>query len=174
MQEKAFCYFTTDSNVFAGVASLLILMCNVLNVASGNYTLPGWVVLIKYVAAVAVGVTFFTVIVFLGPTKDYRELFTGECLYLHGIGPLLTIISFCFLETGSAITWEQTALGVLPTLIYGIIYMIMAVGIGEHRGGWHDFYGFNRGGKWPVSFVLMLIGTYGLCILLQTIHNAMA
>ena len=30
---------------------------------------------------------------------------------------------------------------------------------------WEDFYGFNKDGKWPVSYGIMIAGTLVICLL---------
>lgn len=167
----AFRYFTTDSNLLSGAAALLITASDIALLVRGGDMLPEWAVAVKYVGTVAVMVTFLTVMVFLGPAASYKEMFADEGLFLHLIGPLLAALSFCALDPGAAIRWGQTALGVLPTLLYGGLYLVMVVIIGADRGGWEDFYGFNKGGKWPVSVALMLVGTYALCILLLLLRR---
>ena len=52
--------------------------------------------------------------------------------------------------------------------------MTMVVFIGASRGGWVDFYGFNIGGKWYLSFAVMLIATLLLSFGLRLWHNAFA
>ena len=49
--------------------------------------------------------------------------------------------------------------------LYGLLYLNKVVS----RKEWDDFYGFNRDGKWPLSFAAMLIGTALLCLLLSVL-----
>ena len=37
---------------------------------------------------------------------------------------------------------------------------------------WEDFYGFNKGGKWPISLALMLLGSFLICMALLLLQNA--
>lgn len=168
-----FRYFTTDSNLLSGMAALTVAVCQAWLLCAGNggAALPQWAVLLKYVGTVAVAVTFLTVVVFCGPAASYREMFADEGLFLHLIGPLLAALSFGLLDGGAAVGWGQTLLGVLPTLVYGALYFGMVIVRGEKNGGWEDFYGFNKGGKWAVSVAAMLAGTYVLCVLLMLLHN---
>jgi len=50
----------------------------------------------------------------------------------------------------------------LPVLLYGILYF--------HRvmvaKTWRDMYGFNKNGRWKLSFALMLLGTAVIAVLL--------
>ena len=63
------------------------------------------------------------------------------------------------------ITPLRSLLGLLPVLLYGLLYLNKVVS----RKEWDDFYGFNRDGKWPLSFAAMLIGTALLCLLLSVL-----
>lgn len=183
---RAFRYFTTLSNLLSGAAALLIVVCDALLLPSGGTVLPDWAALIKYIGTVAVAVTFLTVVIFLGPSSGYRVMFANEGLFLHLIGPLLAIASFCFLEKSAPLIWARTLLGMLPTFVYGVLYLVMVVFIGEGKAdavgcsdagekrGWDDFYGFNKGGRWAISMALMLIGAYALCAAILLLHNLTA
>ena len=168
---ETFQYFTTDSNVLAALAALLMLPFGVRGALAGELTLPLWATLVKYVGTASVTVTFLTVMVFLGPTQGYPAMFAGYGLYMHLIGPLLAILSFCLLETGLDLTWGQMLLGLLPTFVYGTTYLVMAVKRGKDKGGWEDFYGFNVGRRWFVSYIAMHIGTLVICVGLSALHN---
>jgi hypothetical protein len=36
---------------------------------------------------------------------------------------------------------------------------------------WEDFYGFNRDGKWPVAYALMVAGTAVICVVFYMVLN---
>jgi hypothetical protein len=36
---------------------------------------------------------------------------------------------------------------------------------------WDDFYGFNKNGKWPVMFAVMLTGTFLICLGLMALQQ---
>ena len=127
-----------------------------------NGGLPHGVWLLKYLGTASVTVTFLTVMVFLGPTMGYKSQLEGWSFYLHVIGPLLAIISFCFLERIWPLSCVVALLGLLPVLLYGILYLYKVVITKQ----WEDFYGFNKNGKWKISFSAMVIGTFLVCILL--------
>jgi hypothetical protein len=55
-------------------------------------------------------------------------------------------------------------LGMLPMLLYGAVYLYKVILAPEGRR-WEDFYGFNRGGMWPIAAVAMLAGTCAVCAL---------
>ena len=136
-------YFTVLSNILCAAGALAVLIS------------PG---------TAAVAVTLVTVLVFLGPTLGYKVLFQGQDLYLHLIAPLLAIGSFCFGERDYALHFSTALLGLVPVLLYGAFYLWQVVVRKPAR--WEDFYGYNKNGKWYVSFALMVVGTFLLCMLL--------
>ncbi|MBO4887080.1 MAG: hypothetical protein J5589_02045 [Firmicutes bacterium] len=163
---KSLRYFTTLSNVFSAI---LCLVAGIIEIAGGY---PGdGLMLVKYMSAVSVMVTFTTVMVFLGPIYGYKSQLSGAGMWVHLFGPLLAMAVFCFLEKTPELGWGQALLGLIPTIVYGSFYLYMVIIRTEKNGGWEDFYAFNRGGKWPISFGAMVVGTGVLCVLVTVLHN---
>lgn len=99
----SFRYFTTLSNVFAAIASIIVLVFNVKNAVNDEYAFPKWAVIVKYMATCAVSLTFITVALFLSPVlafngASYFLLFKGNSFFFHFFIPMLTILGFIFLE----------------------------------------------------------------------------
>ncbi len=161
---QALRFFTLLSNLFcAGICLLLVFFLR-----SG--ALPRWVWVLKYIGTAAVTVTLFTVMVFLGPSVGYKNLLCGAGFYYHLAGPLLAIVSFCFLERLFELSFALSLLGIVPVLLYGLVYLYKVVLCPEARR-WEDFYGYNKSGKWPVSFAAMLAGAFLICILLRFLYR---
>ena len=154
-------FFTLLSNLLCALASLLILF----TVRDG--ILPYGVWLLKYIGTAAVAVTFLTVVVFLGPTLGYRDQLAGFAFYLHISGPLIAVISFCFLERWYPLSFLLSLTGMLPVILYGAVYLYLVV----VKQKWEDFYGFNKNGKWAVSFLAMLAGSFLLCLILRFLYT---
>lgn len=155
----AFRYFTVQSNVFCAVAALLMCLAP---------TQP-WVWALKYTGTAAVTVTMLTVFLFLGPNMGYRELLTGRELFMHLITPLLAILSFLRFEKQD-MTVKTALLGVLPVLLYAVLYLYRVILAPEGKR-WEDFYGFNKGGKWPISLAAMLTGSLAVCMVFMLLQN---
>ena len=158
---KALRYFTILSNLFCAVASLLLLL---VRTQHGPAFVP-W--LLKYVAVCSVTVTFLTVMVFLGPSFGYKAMLAGRDLFLHLCGPLLALISFCFMEREYELSFFLSLLGILPVIVYGFVYLYEVVIIRQ----WDDFYGYNKNGKWPVSMAAMFIGGFLVCMLVRMLYH---
>lgn len=164
---KCFMFFTIDSNILAAVASLCMCIFSIKHIKDESVVIPKRLSLFKFVGTTAVTVTFLTVIFFLGPTMGYGIMFVGSSLFLHLINPLLCIISYAFLERSEALPLKYSLLGVLPTAVYGAVYVAMVVVTRK----WPDFYGFNIGGFWYVSLPVMLAATYLFAFCLWQIHK---
>lgn len=164
-------FFTNLSNIFVSVASLIMSIFNIRNLRTGSNVFPKWTMLLKFTATISVSVTFITVVVFLGPMfmamgQSYWVMFAGNCFFLHFTTPVIAIISILFFEKCETFEKKFAFLGLLPTVMYSIVYVVMVVFIGKDNGGWPDFYGFTFGGKMylvPISLIAM----YSLTILLS-------
>ena len=155
-------YFTIDSNILAGVSALVMLCSRAIKGTPSTFA-----TVFKYVGTAAVTVTLITVVVFLGPAAGYAKMFAGNNLYMHLIGPLLCVISFCWLDRGPKIQKSHMGTAFLPVFIYGLVYFVMVIVVKK----WPDFYGFNIGGKWYISFAAMMVGSFVINIILKALHN---
>ena len=158
---SAFRFFTVLSNLLCAVASLVMLIFELMG------TVPYGVWLFKYVGTAAVTVTLMTVLFFLGPTVKggYPELFAGSGIYMHLLGPLAAIVSCCFLENGT-LSLSYALLGMIPTILYGFLYLYKLKGAPVKKR-WEELYGFYRGGHWKISFTAMLAATFLICLMLM-------
>ena len=154
---ESFRYFTTLSNLFCALTALLLLLYELFG------AMPAWAVTLKYMGTVAVMVTFFTVFLFLFPaSRSIEGLFgNGSEIIMHVVTPLLALLSFLCFENRGLSAWV-IPLGILPVLLYGWMYLQRVV----LQKDWPDFYGFDRDGKWKLSFSLMTVGTVAIAVLL--------
>ena len=77
--------------------------------------------------------------------------------------------SFCLLEK-RGLSFSGSLLGMIPVTAYGFLYLYKVIFAPEDRR-WNDFYGFNKGGKWPLSLLCMLTGSFLLCMLYRKVQN---
>ncbi len=164
--KSAFRYFTCLSNVFCGAACLLVACFRM----AGQ--MPDWVFFLKYAGTAAVAVTMTTVFLLLAPSLGkggLKRLLAGSELFMHLLNPLIAVFTFCVLEK-RGMSLPEALWGLLPVALYGPWYLYRVVYAPEEKR-WEDFYGFNRGGKWPLFFTGMFLGTAGLCALLWWAQN---
>ncbi len=145
-------YFTALSNVLCAAAALAVVIGRLCG------SVPQAVLILKYVATCAVAVTMLTVLLFLGPMIGYKPLVTGPDFWLHLVCPILAILSLLLWDKPDA-PFGIVFLGVLPVLLYGAVYLYRVI-LAPPEERWDDFYGFNRGGRWPLSFAAMTAGAF--------------
>ena len=151
-----FRYYTTLSNIFAAVAAVPMIVSAVRSLAGGKTGVSRWAALLRFASTSMLTVTMMTVLCFLGLLYGYRSMYAGLNFWYHLVNPVLGILSFVLFEADCRLRKKDVLFGVLPTLLYGIVYVSMTVALGPERGGWPDFYGFNIGGFWYISVSVIL------------------
>ena len=116
----AFKYFTVLSNAFGGAMAAVWLAFAV--VGRGE-EVPRAIDLLKFTAAVCLGLTFMTVMVFLGPLYGYIAMLRSANLWFHLLIPLAAMGELVFLNERD-ISIKNCAGAMLPMLAYAIVYLI--------------------------------------------------
>ena len=168
---RTFCMFTVDSNILAALSMLLCIPYTVDGLRRGYYHLPDWIVVLMHISVTAVSLTFLVSLLILSPVKGFVLIFTGSRFFLHGVCPVLSILTFCCFINSHLVRLEEAPLALIPVFIYAAVYLVMVVFIGEERGGWNDFYGFATRIPIWISLVAILPVTAGIAALLRLGHN---
>lgn len=156
----SFRFFTVQSNLFCGLASLCMLLAPEAE----------WAWLLKYMGTSAVSLTFFTVLFYLAPAiGSFTKLIREENLFMHFLTPLMALASFCIWERRGMGPWIFLW-GMLPILLYGSLYLRKVV-FDKTDKAWDDLYGFNRKGRWPLALCAMLSANLIICLCLSAVQN---
>lgn len=170
-------YFTIESNLLCALSCLIVLIYNIRGIG-----IPKWALKLKYVGCVSVGVTMVVALAFLGPMVGFDQILGGINLFLHLIMPLLAIFSFILFEgeiqyknrfgersKNRPISLKESLLGIIPTLIYGLLYYYLVLIAGK----WEDFYSFNSGmleGKWYLVYIAIVLLALLLGVIIRGFH----
>lgn len=150
-------YFTVLSNVLEGAAALAWMISVG---ATGRET--RFVTVLKYIAAVCVGLTFVTVLVFFGPLYGYLSMYRSANFFFHLLIPLGAMAEFVLMNKESVSLSENLAAVGAP-LLYGSVYLInVLVQVPTDDPFEHDFYGFVLWGL-PVGigiFAVICVATF--------------
>ena len=168
---ESFRYFTTDSNILAAAAALVTAVCDLRIILGKANRLPHFAQLFKYIGTVCLMLTFATVMIFLMPNYGLELMISGTSFHMHVFAPLASLLTFVLLEKDAFIFFPETFYALAPIVIYGAVYIVEVVYIGEFNGGWMDFYLFNRQGQWMSTMIIMLAGAYIVCLLVRLMHN---
>ena len=168
---KAFKYFTVDSNVFAGLVSLVYLIFLCLLEKGKIKALPKWLNYLKLAATTGVTLTMMVTVFFLAPrtTTTYFAYFMNSNLFMHLVTPLLCIISFAFFEPVK-LSFAESLLGICPMILYAIYYIpniLLHLDNGKVLSE-YDWYGFLFAGLNTIWFVipllLLITWAFGICL----------
>lgn len=159
-------YFTMLSNLFVGAAAIAWLTnsfkrdkdggtgSSVESVGPGDASVR--IERLKYIAAASVGLTFATVMGFLGPIYGYKEMLSGFNLPLHLIAPVVAMAEIIFLSD-AAYTRRDNRLVIIPPVLYGLVYLanILINGIGEwpNTNDWYFFFAWG----YPIGFLIYAV-----------------
>lgn len=168
---RTFCMFTVDSNILAALSMLMCIPYTVDGLRTGYYHLPDWVVVLMHIAVTAVSLTFLVSLCILAPVKGFVLIFTGSRFFLHGVCPVLCIVTLCCFINSHIIRMWEALLALIPVAAYAAVYVVMVVVIGEDNGGWNDFYGFATRVPIWVSAAVILPLTFAIVMLLRLGHN---
>ena len=159
----AFLYFTTLSNLFVAVVSLILFILYIVSLKKDkNYVSEFWQVL-KMISVVSVAITFTMVVIFLAPADPSFNFFGGSQLFLHLLTPLAAVFSFIFFEYATKIRFRFFFTPIIFVLVYGVFYIVFAFTAKE--GTLVDWYGFmfqTGGVKAPVDPSKFNYGTFFL------------
>ena len=123
--KQTFTFYTENSNVFAAVVCLLVVLAQLRGLVTGR-PLPRWVKTLKFIAACCLTMTFLTVVLVLAPYYPEQGgvvflLTESSMLYHHLLNPLCVFVSFVFLERDPALPARCIPLALVPTVVYGAL-----------------------------------------------------
>ena len=167
---EGFKYFTVLSNVFGGGTALVWLLLTAGGVKGKALRA---LELLKYAAAVCLGLTFLTVMVFLGPIYGYFSMFVSANFFFHLMTPLAAMAEFVLLNR-QKISLKHSFLAMTPMAAYLVFYVIFNLVMGRGEDPFeYDWYGFLLWG-WPVGIVIAVVitlATFGISALLRLLNG---
>ena len=159
-------YFTVLSNIFCGIIAAVRLVRTFMHKKTS--------VLLKLMAASAVGLTFLIIAAFLQPLYPDLNLYERGNLYFHLLVPLFAMAEFVIIKTGAKIPFKYAVYSSVLALIYGTGYLvnILINGIGEWPDT-NDWYGFLNWG-YPIGmviFAMVVLMDFGIAAFLLFLNN---
>ena len=117
-------YYTRLSNLLALIAGIFVVIFIFRN-KEGE--LPKWLSLLRFITTIMLFVTFLISLFVLTPAVGsfYKMMIENQLKFHHLLCPLLSIVSFIFFEKGGRLSVKDNFLATMPTLIYGIIMLIL-------------------------------------------------
>lgn len=155
-----FRYYTVDANFFTGAACLVCAPMEFKAYKNEHYEFPLWAVMFKFIGIVSLALTFLVVVFFLIPMFGIDKMTEGSNVFMHFVIPVWCMLFFCLSGQGQRIRRELIPVSILPTVLYGIAYLIPLLGNdlnsiipGKHQ----DWYGFAQVGPALIAPVFLII-----------------
>lgn len=142
-------FFTVLSNLFEGLVSILWVV--VYLVTKGKTY--RWLETLKYVAAVAVFITFTVVLTFFAPLYGLLGMYKNANLFFHLLVPIVAVLEAILLSE-TDFSWKENFFVMIPPVLYGVGYIVnIAVNGMGHGPATNDFYWFLHWG-YPVGVLI--------------------
>ncbi|MCR5146807.1 MAG: hypothetical protein K6B70_05640 [Clostridia bacterium] len=170
-------FFTVQSNIFMGLMALICAIKEISVLKGKIKDVPIILYVLKLISTVAVGLTFITVVAYLGPISvgGLPSMLKNSNLFFHLLIPVISMINFAIFEKTDKIKFKYTFLGLIPTVLYAIFYLINVL-IHMENGKVspiYDWYWFAQAGIWQICIVvpLMMFVTYFISIVLWRVNK---
>ena len=164
-----FKFFTVDSNLFMGIISLIFVIKNK-SITKNMYRL-------KLMSTTAVSLTLIVVLAYLAPISQggLKSMLQNSNLFFHLIIPALSIINFTIFENTNKLKIKDTLYGLIPTIIYAILYVINLIIHIENNeiSPKYDWYWFAQNGilQAILTAITIITTTYIITLLLWKLNK---
>lgn len=160
--------FTTLSNILAAFSAAMCLPFQIDGLRRDRYHLPSWIVIVMYVGTVGVFLTFSSAMTLITAYQGFvKAMFAKSSLFMHTINPILITILFVLVISDARIKFSYSFIAMIPVAVYMLLYFFMVFVFKV----WNDHYKTNAFFPWPISLILMLALSFGICQLIRVLHN---
>ncbi len=170
-----FKYYTQLSNIFSMLAALTVAIFTARDLIKNTDSTLEIVRLLKFSSACCLTETLLVTMFVLAPMGMmggfFPLMFEGPNLYHHFLCPIVSVLSLCVLDKGEKITLRHCVYSMVPTLIYGVVAVILNL-----TKVWHGPYPFLYVYEQPLYMsiiwaVVILGGAFVITILVRILAN---
>ena len=165
---SVFFFFTVQSNIFIMLMALIFLINEVVVLITNKSFINQTILHIKYVATVAITVTFLVFFTMLAPLMGVDYLLSFNNFSLHAIVPILAIVDFFLFDKDIKLTYKSSLLATISPICYVIFVYIGAIFKLEYSENLHypyfflniDTNGFlfEKGTMGIIPWIIILLG----------------
>lgn len=177
---RVFIFYTTDSNLFAMIVSVLYAVFAIKALTGGiglgdvaSSGLLSALQMLRFMAATGLTITFLVVVFVLSRAEECgglkHLLLDDSMLFTHFLCPVASMISFLFLEDTSLLGKNAVFVCLIPTLCYAVLAIVMNL-VRRWEGPYPFLKIYENGWKksllWivilPLAFLLIAAGLLAL------------
>ena len=165
---SVFFFFTVQSNIFIMLMVLIFLINEVVVLIANKSFINQTLLHIKYVATVAITVTFLVFFTILASLMGIDYLLSFNNFSLHAIVPILAIVDFFLFDKDIKLTYKSSLLATISPICYVIFVYIGAIFKLEYSENLHypyfflniDTNGFlfEKGTMGIIPWIIILLG----------------
>ena len=165
---SVFFFFTVQSNIFIMLMALIFLINEVVVLITNKSFVNQTLLHIKYVATVAITVTFLVFFTMLAQLMGVDYLLSFKNFSLHAIVPILAIVDFFLFDKDIKLTYKSSLLATISPICYVIFVYIGAIFKLEYSENLHypyfflniDTNGFlfEKGTMGIIPWIIILLG----------------
>ena len=161
-EENSFSYFTTLSNIFVLLVSIISIPYLIISILKKEKISPKWLSVLRHISTTYIVITFLIVnLLLVWIVSEPFELYEGKEIITHVIVPLLMVVIFCLSDSKEISYKEAVIWALIPVCIYSFVYFLKVFIFKV----WEDFY--SVGFWYPYSIPLFLILFIGTSILIS-------
>lgn len=164
---EVFKLFNVDINVFLATSALLIVVTDIVSIATGIEKKIKFFTAFKFITTASSLLAMLSAVCFFGFVTGFNRIFGGTNIIFNLVNPILALISYCLFESIDRFDPKKFYTGVFPPFIYGLVYLYMNVVIKL----WNDFYGL-RGGNGVVLFIVFIVISLIISLVITCLHES--
>ena len=124
---SVFYFFTVQSNIFIIAMAFLFLGHEIICLINKKETVNQVMLQIKFVATVAITITFLVFFTMLAPLMGVDYLLSFKNFSLHAIVPILAIIDFIVFDTDINLSYPKSLIATIAPISY--VFFVYAIGV---------------------------------------------
>ena len=124
---SVFYFFTVQSNIFIIAMAFLFLGHEIICLINKKETINLVMLQIKFVATVAITITFLVFFTMLAPLMGVDYLLSFKNFSLHAIVPILAIIDFIVFDTDINLSYPKSLIATIAPISY--VFFVYAIGV---------------------------------------------
>ena len=124
---SVFFFFTVQSNIFIMLMALIFLINEVVVLITNKSFINQTLLHIKYVATIAITITFIVFFTMLAPLMGVDYLLSFNNFSLHAIVPILAIVDFFLFDKDIKLTYKSSLLATISPICYVIFVYTGAI-----------------------------------------------
>lgn len=124
---SVFYFFTVQSNIFIIAMAFLFLGHQIICLINKKETINQVMLQIKFVATVAITITFLVFFTMLAPLMGVDYLLSFKNFSLHAIVPILAIIDFIIFDTDINLSYTKSLIATIAPISY--VFFVYAIGV---------------------------------------------